>query len=452
MLCAVTSFAQKTTTARLDSLFDKLEKEKTFNGNVLIGRGNEVIFQRSIGLAEEATARKLNEHAVFELASVSKQFTALGIMLLKQQGKLDYADSLRHFFPELPYSGITIRHLLHHTSGLPDYMELFGLHWDSTKIATNKDVISLLAQYHPDRLFAAGEKWEYSNTGYALLASVIEKISGMSFAAFMKKNIFEPLGMKNSGVVNRRYAPSSLPGNYAYGYVFDAAKNKYVLPDSLKETASMVYSLDGITGDGAVNSTTGDLFRWSQALDNYKLVSRQMMDEAFTPGTLNNGKAHQYGFGWMIGRHDNVGRILNHSGGWPGYRTYIEKHPDSGMVIIVLTNYEKMPLPVKTINRILYNIQDVKKKEITLDEQTLREYAGEYQLDPEFSITITVSNGRIYEQATGQGKAEIFAEQKDVFFLKVVEAKLKFVRNENNEIVSMILLQGGQEMEGKKVK
>lgn len=446
------AIAQQSGINSLDSFFNKLEKDRTFNGNVLVARGNEVVYKRSIGFAEESSRRLLDENSVFELASVSKQFTAMGIMLLKQQGKLDYTDSLRKFFPQLPYYSITIRHLLHHTSGIPDYMELFSKHWDTTKIATNNDMISLLAAHHPDILFAPGEKWEYSNTGYALLSSVIEKVSGMSYAAFMEKYIFKPVGMSHSRVVNRRYNKKSLPDNYAFGYVFDQQRNKYMLPDSVGETASLVYCLDGITGDGAVNSTTGDLFRWSRALDEHKLVSKKMMEEALSPGTLNNGKAHQYGFGWMIGKSDYAGKIMNHSGGWPGYRTFIEKHPDSGTVIIVLTNYEKMPLPIKIINKLLYNIPEVKVAEVAMEEKLLKEYEGEYQLAPDFSITITVSNGHIYEQATGQGRAEIFAEKKDMFFLKIVEAKLKFIRNEKNEITSLILLQNGAEMEGKKIK
>ncbi|MCX6320049.1 MAG: serine hydrolase [Bacteroidetes bacterium] len=437
---------------QLDSFFLKLEKEKSFNGNVLIARNDTVLYQRSIGWAEETTKQKLDEHTIFELASVSKQFTAMGILLLQQQGKLSLDDSLRKFFPELPYQNITVRHLLHHTSGLPDYIGLFDSHWDSTRIAGNKDMIALLAKHKPAILFVPGEKWEYSNTGYALLGSIIEKASGMSYATFLEKSIFKPLGMVHTSIVNRRYNPKSLPANYAFGYVWDGQRNKYVLPDSLSETASMVYCLDGIVGDGAVNATTGDLFRWSRALDNNKLLNKKTMEDVFTPGVLNNGKAHQYGYGWMVGTFTGIGRVVSHSGGWPGYRTWIEKHLDNGLVIIILTNYEKMPLPVKSTNMILYDLKETKRKEITLDEATLQQYAGEYQLDTDFSITITVSNGKIYEQATGQGRAQIFPEKEDQFFLKIVNAQIKFVRNEKKEIISLVLLQDGNEIEGKKIK
>ena len=153
---------------QIDSLLTASYKEQKLNGNILIAEKGTIIYQKSFGKANETTGQDLNAESVFELASVSKQFTAMGIMLLKQQGKLSYDDSLRKFIPELPYYNITIRQLLHHTSGLPDYIDLFIKNWDTTKIATNKDMIEQLAKYKPPVLFAPGEKWEYSNTGYAL--------------------------------------------------------------------------------------------------------------------------------------------------------------------------------------------------------------------------------------------------------------------------------------------
>ena len=190
--------------AQIDSLFAPVTGKPAFNGNVLIAEKGNIIYQKSFGKADLEKNLPLNSESVFELASVSKQFTAMGIMILKKQNKLSYDDSLRKFFPELPYHNITVLQLLQHTSGLPDYMPLFNEHWDSTKIAVNSDIIKLLSQYKPDTLFAPGAKWEYSNTGYALLASIIEKVSGKKFGEFLRKNIFEPLGMKRTQVYCRR--------------------------------------------------------------------------------------------------------------------------------------------------------------------------------------------------------------------------------------------------------
>jgi CubicO group peptidase (beta-lactamase class C family) len=271
-------------TLQLDSLFSGLHNKQQFFGNVLIADKGNIIYQKSFGKGNHVSNTDLNAESVFELASVSKQFTAMGIMLLKKQGKLNYEDSLRKFFPELPYYNITVRQLLNHTSGLPDYMQLFTIHWDRTKIATNKDLIALLAKHKPAMHFVPGEKWEYSNTGYALLASIIEKASGENFGDYLQKNIFQPLGMKSTLVYRRRYEKKTIP-NYAFGYVYDRDK-KFALPDSVKEVAPVVFCLDGIVGDGTVNSTVNDLLKWDRALYTEKLVSKEMMNEALQPGTL----------------------------------------------------------------------------------------------------------------------------------------------------------------------
>ncbi len=450
LLISFNAFAQNKQQP-LDSLFSQLNKEGKFFGNVLIAEGGTVIYQQSFGKADMVAGNDLNAESMFELASVSKQFTAMGIMLLKKQGKLDYSDSLRKFFPELPYSNITIRHLLNHTSGLPDYMDQFNLYWDSTRIATNKDMISLLAQYKPPVLFAPGEKWEYSNTGYALLASIIEKASGKSFGDYLEENIFIPLGMKRTMVYRRRYE-KKVVDNYAFGYVYDTRKKKYVLPDDLPETATLVHTLDGISGDGTVNATTGDLLKWDRALKTEKLVRKAMMEEAFTDAPLNNGKTYNYGFGWFIGKLSNGSKMLNHSGGWPGYNIFIERHPVADKTIIILRNYDGASLPLQKVRNILYDIKETASREITVNSDVLKTYEGEYELAPEFIITITTENGKIFAQATGQPKFELFPEKEDLFFLKVVEAKIKFIKDGQQKVTSLVLYQNGQEIPGSKIK
>jgi CubicO group peptidase (beta-lactamase class C family) len=450
LLFWVTGFAQDKA-KQIDSLLSQLHKEQKFYGNVLIAEKGKVLYQKSFGKANIATNTDLNAESLFELASVSKQFTAMAVMLLKKQGKLSYDDSLRKFIPLLSYHNITVKQLLHHTSGLPDYMDIFSKNWDSTKIATNKDMIDLLAKYKPAVLFTPGEKWEYSNTGYALLASIIEKASGMSYGAYLSKYIFKPLGMKRTVVFRRRYEKKVIP-NYAYGYVYDEGKKKFVLPDSLSQTATMVYSLDGIVGDGTVNSTTNDLLKWDRALYTEKFVPKEMMQEAFQPGVLTDGKKTTYGFGWGISELKGIGKVLSHSGGWPGYNTLIERHIDSGKTIIILKNYERQAPMLQKIRNILYDIKEEVKVETTVLADSLQQYVGEYELAPDFTITISVSKDKIFAQATGQGKFQLFAEKKDWFFLKVVEAKVKFNRNASGGITSLTLFQDGQEVEGPKIK
>jgi CubicO group peptidase (beta-lactamase class C family) len=450
VLFSLSGYAQDKAAA-LDSIFSTLHREEKFFGNVLIAENGKVLYQKSFGKANMATNADLNSESMFELASVSKQFTAMAIMLLKQQGKLNYDDSLRKFFPSLPYQHITVRQLLHHTSGLPDYVELFMKNWDSTKIATNKDIISLLSEKKPPVLFAPGEKWEYSNTGYAILASIIEKVSGMEYGAYLSKYIFKPLGMSRTRVYRRRYEKKEIP-NYAYGYVYDTKNKKFVLPDDYPETAAMVYSLDGIVGDGCVNSTTTDLLKWDRALYTDKLLPPEQLQDAFKPGILNNGKETTYGFGWGLGEMKGIGKVTSHTGGWPGYNTLIERHLDSGKTIIILRNYEWPAQMMKKIRNILYDMKDEVIKEAVVGADSLLQYVGEYELAPEFSITITVEEGKLFGQATAQEKFELFAEKPGLFFLKVVEAKVEFVKDEKGKIKNLILYQNGQEVEGVKVK
>ena len=434
---------------QLDSLYSGLHNKQQFFGNVLIAEKGNIIYQKSFGKANRATSEDLNAESIFELASVSKQFTAMGIMLLKKQGKLSYEDSLRKFFPELPYHNITVRQLLNHTSGLPDYMQLFAQHWDSTKIATNSDMIRLLAKHKPPIRFLPGEKWEYSNTGYALLGSIIEKASGKSFGDYLQQNIFQPLDMKRTRVYRRRYEKKTIP-NYAYGYVYDGKKKQFALPDSVNETAAMVFCLDGIVGDGTVNSTVNDLLKWDRALYTEKLVSKNMMNEAFQPGILNDGKKTSYGFGWGLEDLRGAGKILHHSGGWPGYTTYIERNIEKDKTIIILRNHQVPGEVLKKTRQILYDLKEEEKKEITVSADVLKQYVGEYELAPTFTITVTVENGQIFGQATGEQKLELFAEKENLFFLKVVDAKIEFVKDEKGVVKSLVLYQNGQQVPGKK--
>lgn len=207
---------------------------------------------------------------VLNLGSVSKQFTALSILLLREQGKLSLSDSLRKFFPELPYGGITVRHLLTHTSGLPDYIETMVAKWDHKKVAFNADMIGFLSREKPPILFKPGQRWEYSNTGYAMLASIVEKTSGQTFAQFTAQHIFKPLGMSRSRVYNTRYSAPEVISDFAYGVVYSDSLGKYVRPDQLPQS-DMVYYLDGIQGQGRIHSTVGDLLKLAGILDRRKV-------------------------------------------------------------------------------------------------------------------------------------------------------------------------------------
>ena len=396
---------------RIDSLMTQLFKEKKFNGNVLISENNKILYQKSFGLANEETKEALNSNSISELASVSKQFTAMGIAILKDQGKLKYDDKMSKYIPELSfYKDITIRNLLHHTSGLPDYMSLLdSLLMNETwrknvKIATNKDIVDVFAKHNPKVLFPVNEKWEYSNTGYALLASIIEKVSGKSYSEFLKTNIFKPLKMNNTFSYTRRFAPQNIK-NYAFGYVSDCLHEK-ILPDDVKQNGLDLYvlSLDGIVGDGTINSTTNDLLIWDKALYENKLLSEISMKEFFASGVLIDGKKTGYGFGWMINNDNIAGNTTSHSGSWPGYRTYIERQIDHKNTIIILMNNdnENSKNPSKAINKILFNIKDVK-----LTAQEINAIIGDYKTEKGTIKKIISENNKLYLPVNESVKLEL---------------------------------------------
>ncbi|MEP6584385.1 MAG: serine hydrolase, partial [Ginsengibacter sp.] len=437
---------------KIDSLLTSMYDSGKLNGNVLIAEKGKVIYENSFGLANENTKEKLNENSIFELASVSKQFTAMAIVILKEKGKLNYDDEMSKFIPELSYyKGITIRNLLNHTGGLPDYMVLMDSLFDKSKIATNKDIISLFAKYKPDTLFKPNTKWEYSNTGYALLASIIEKVSGMSYGNYLNKVIFEPLKMKNTFVYTRRYAPKKI-SNYAYGYVYSDSLKKYLLPDDIEET-KMVLWLDGIVGDGCVNSTVGDLLKWDRALYTDKLISNESKKEIFTAAELNDKTKTKYGFGWFIDDNPDFGKLTSHSGGWPGYITYIDRHIDNDKTIIILQNHDNVSIPIKALRSILYDKPlpvTKERKEVKLTSEQLEKFIGTYEIQKDEEIKISFTNGQLFEQLTGQNAYPLFAESEFFFFLKVADAQIQFQQNDKGIITSLTIFQSGNKVKAEK--
>jgi CubicO group peptidase (beta-lactamase class C family) len=439
---------------KIDSLLNSLYSKEKINGNFLIAEKGKVIYSHSFGLANETTKNKLNENSIFELASCSKQFTAMAIMILKEKGKLSLDDKITKYIPELSnYNGITIRNLLNHTGGLPDYMELMDSLFDKSKIANNKDIIQIFSKYQPKILFEPNTKYEYSNTGYALLASIIEKASGLTYADYLSKTIFKPLKMKNTFVYTRRLSPKKID-NYALGYVYSDSLKKYFLPDELKET-NMVIWLDGVVGDGTVNSTINDLLKWDRALYTNKLLTQEGVKEVFEVATLKDESKTKYGFGWGIEDNADFGIITSHSGGWPGYVTFIERHITNDKTIIILQNHDDVSIPVKSIRSILYNkplpVQKI-RKEIIITTEQLKRFVGVYEVEKDFEIKISLDNDQLFAQLTGQNAFPIFSESEMLFFLKVVDAQIQFEKNENGEILNLFILQDGNKIEAKRKK
>jgi len=438
---------------KLHNLFMNLAEKKQFNGAVLVADGGEIIYKGAFGIADISTNRPLTTDSVFELASVSKPITAMGIMILKEQGKLDYEDLIEKWIPDFPYKGITIRQLLNHTSGLPDYSVLFIEKWNRDKIASNQDVLEMLKKYKPAMYFEPNEKWEYSNTGYVVLALVIERVTGMSFEEYMDKYIFQPLGMKNSRVYNRRYNKEEI-SDYAYGYVYSHESEKYELPDKLTGTEYVVF-LDGIHGDGMISSNIEDLFIWDRTLYSEKLVTRKTLEEAFAPVCLNNKETFDYGFGWIIDNNDDMGKIVSHSGGWPGYNNYLFRYIDKDKAIIYLCNFEQnidfQQQTILAVQQILfdkpYTIPEApKEKEVVdIDKSVYDEYIGTYLLSPELKIIVTKKDEKLFLQMLMRSPYELLPLSETRFFIKHALVEVEFLKDEKGKVCELVIYQSGGE-------
>jgi CubicO group peptidase (beta-lactamase class C family) len=319
-------------TARLDAAVDHAQG---FSGVIVVADHGKPVYSRALGYRNVEANTPMTLDALFELASISKQFTAMAAMMLHQEGKLGYDDPVEKYLPGLPYPGITVRHLLTHTSGIPDMYGVMEQHWDKAKIATNADIIAALKQYAPPRVSAPGDKYEYSNTGYVLLASVVEKAAGQDFSDFVRARIFRPLALKDTDI--RSPQDWDRLERFALGYERDKATGKLARAVDLSKATYTVY-LGARTGPGRVSSTAADLLVWDQALYGEKLIRQATLADAFKPMRLNDGSLSQYGFGWMLRSDPALGRIVHHSGGNPGYTNHIFRLTDRNTTVVILSN------------------------------------------------------------------------------------------------------------------
>ncbi len=334
LLACVCVHAQETKYPSVDPVIDSYTRKDKFSGVILIAENGKIAYEKAFGYREFVQQTPLLTTDIFELASVSKQFTAMIIMMLKEKGLLNY-DDLVEKYVNIPYKGITIRNLLTHTSGLPDYQAVMDEHWDKSKVAGNEDILAFLNQYQPAKLFEPGEKYSYSNTGYVILASVAEKASGKDFITMCRENIFRPLQMTHTDF--RTPAEKLSIKNFAIGHVYVKEKDAFICADSFPSSNYTIW-LGNRKGPGRMSSTAEDLLKWDQALYTNQLVNQQTLQEAFTPMKLNDGKISNYGFGWALIPNDPLGQVVWHNGDNPGYKTLIMRFVDKNKTLIILSN------------------------------------------------------------------------------------------------------------------
>jgi CubicO group peptidase (beta-lactamase class C family) len=312
----------------IDALFSLYDREDVPGASVMVVQDGKVLFKKAYGSANLEDKIPSATTTNYRIASVSKQFTAMAIMILAERKKLSYDDSLTRFFPDFPAYGkqITVRHLLNHTSGLIDYAEVIPA--GTTTPLTDSDVLDLMKR-QDKTMFPPGSQFRYSNTGYAILALIVEAASGASFQEFMAKNIFKPLKMTNTVFYER---DDHTDRRRAYGYTSRR--------DKFERTDQSLTSY--ILGDGAIYTSVEDYAKWDQALYTTKLVSAEALREAFTPGVAVD-KETGYGFGWFISnRHDL--KLLSHGGATIGFTTQVRRFPDKRLTVIIIANRNNAPL------------------------------------------------------------------------------------------------------------
>jgi CubicO group peptidase (beta-lactamase class C family) len=381
LLFGTITFAQNSS-QRLDSLFNSLYKYGQINGNVLVAENGTPIYQKSFGYSNFEAKTLHNEQSIFLLASISKTFTAVAILQLKERGKLNIDDPVIRYLKDFPYPYITIRNLLSHTSGLPGY-EVFEneIQKSPYKIFTNKDVIPSLTEWKKPLRFKPFEKWEYSNVNFNLLSLIVESVSGIRFQEYVQTNILTPAQMKstyfNMDSVRLRGKNKSI--NHTYPLMYSSQLQNV---DNLERFNWDKYSLSGMIGQGNLLSTTEDMLQYDKALYSGILLNASTLDEAFTPIKLLSGDPvyadngigkSSYGLGWFIIDDTINGKIVWHGGSMPGTQSIFLRNIDKKQTVILLDNASSTGLYKNGMNAM--NI--LNNKPIIATKQSLvRKYAS----------------------------------------------------------------------------
>ena len=422
-----------------------------FNGAWLYAENGEIVSKGAFGWVDAENTLPMREDSIFEMASVTKMFTATAIMLLVREGKLGLDDEYVKYFPEYPYGGVTIQHLLTHTSGMPDFdvEELVSPVLDNEKrIPENSEIIHLIREVGENPACTPGEAFEYSDVNYMLLANVVEKVSGMKFEDFMKKNIFELAGMKDSGIYHTRR--DGRPSDRFTRNMVLEDDGSYVPSDVSELCRKYVVGSDGMNGCDYLYTTIFDMFAWDRALREEKVLTREEQSIMYTPVRLNSGETYLdddgegYGFGWCIGSDPELGAVVSHSGGMPGLETWFQRFIDTDRVLIIMNcrDYadvrafisfwdgmiaiaaDKEPKPIQTIEDLMVKNPDKSKWE---------RFCGKYEHpeDADFIVDeVFMKDGELYAHAIDEENSKLtfrlYPIGEDEFGIKLGLLKLTF--------------------------
>jgi CubicO group peptidase (beta-lactamase class C family) len=428
LFLAASCFAQDA--GRMDQIVQSYAADRKFMGTALVARDGQVLFSKGYGFANLEWKIPNTPDTKFRLGSVTKQFTAASILLLEERGKLSVEDPVKKYMPDAPaaWDKITIRHLLTHTSGIPNFT---GFE-DYRKLEPFKATpAELVARFRDKPLdFQPGEKWSYSNSGYVLLGYLIEKITGESYEKFVTENIFTPLGMKDTGYDSN----TAIIARRADGY--EIARDGY-------QHAGFIH-MSIPHAAGALYSTTEDLLKWEQGLYGGKVLKPASLEKMTTPFLEN------YAFG--VGVQTAGGRKkISHGGGIEGFSTVLEYYPDDKLAVVVLENSTGAAPPAEIADKLaaVAHGEPVKltseRKEITLPPETLRRLVGAYKMEDGPVLLIALNGAQLTSKLGNQQAIPLFAESESRFFLKAVDAQLDFADGQ------VTIHQGGTDHVGKKL-
>lgn len=433
--------AAQVDTRRVDAVFAAWDKPDTPGASLAVVQGGKVVYRRGYGLAHLEYGVRNTPSTVFHVASVSKQFTAFAVQLLAQDGKLSLDDDVRKYLPELQVQGpvITVRHLIHHTSGLRDQWSLLmlaGLRLDD--VITEGDITGLLWQ-QKQLNFMPGEEELYSNSGYTLLGLIVKRVSGQSLNAFARERMFGPLGMKDTHF-HENYGELVKARAYSYARVRDGYR--YV---------ALSYSNVGAT---SLFTTVEDLARWDQNFYDARLGGPDVLAAMLAPGRLNNGTSTSYAGGLALGTYRGQA-VMEHGGSDAGYRTHLLRLPGQKLTVVLLGNASDLnagELSRRVADLYLEGTPGLEPArvfpaELQTEARALAPLVGDFEMRPGFILSFTAEGNRLMVQATGQQKFPMFASGADRFFMKAVDASVTFASPlTDGRVVSAQWRQGGREM------
>ncbi len=421
---------------KIDSLIRAYTGLYQFNGTALVYRKGKIILHKGYGFKNAHDSSANDPGTIFQLGSVTKQFTAVVILKLQAQGKLKVSDKLIKYFPTLSFSDkITIEHLLTHTSGIYNYTEDGKfMNSEAIKPASRGKILDLFKDKPLE--FEPGSKFSYSNSGYSLLGYIIEDVSGKKYEQVVREMILQPLKMNHSGF------------DFAGLKDKEKATGYLTYTEKLKLPATYVDSTVSFSA-GSMYSAAEDLLKWHKSLMNNQVLSRYEQARAYLPYKSN------YGYGWVIDSIFGKRRIA-HGGGIFGFVSSFVRVPEDDICIVLLNNSNTARLESvhPKILAILYDQPyelPRERKEIKVDESILQQYEGNYELTPDRKLVVTVENGNLMVQPTGQMKRQAFAEKENYFFLKAADIQIEFIKTSGEKVEKLLLYQGGKITEGKKI-